>query len=199
MTNFLFNPFKIIAGGRSLLLGLVIMLLTALIAWASNVHFPDIISLKTSPDLPLTYLLTQTLANWLVFSTCLFIFALIASPSSIRAIDIFGTQALARFPYLPGALIGFSGTMDRFGQFILSKTIQPDIQSTISSLDILVAIVLIIFSLLMLIWMITLMYNAFSISANMKGAKAIVGFIVILILSVIVNQIISYQLFKLFS
>lgn len=199
MTYFIFNPFRYIAGGRALLLGLTVMVFTAILAWFSNIHFPDVISLKASPGIPLPYLLLQVFANWLVLSATLYIFAKAASSSSIRAIDIFGTQALARFPYFPGALIGFSGAMDRFAQFIISKTIQPDLQVTISTIDIGVAVIMMIVSLLLLIWLITLMYNAFSISANMKGAKAIVGFIVCLIISVAITMLISYQGYKWFS
>lgn len=199
MTPFIFNPFRYIAGGRALIIGLAIIVLTAIVAWFSNTHFPDVISLKTSTGLPLPYLFLQVFANWLVLSTTLYIFAKAASSSSIRAIDIFGTQALARFPYLPGALIGFSGAMERFTQFILSKTIQPDLQVSISTFDIGVAVILMIVSLLLLIWLITLMYNAFSISANMKGAKAIIGFIICLLVSVGITMFISYQGYKWLS
>lgn len=199
MINFLLNPFKKIAGGHSLLLGIIVMILTTLIAWFSNIHFPDIISLKTSNGLPLTYLLIQTFSNWLVISVLLYVYALIASPSAIRAIDIFGTQALARFPYLPGALIGFSGALEKFSQFIMAKAIQSELLVTISPLDMGLAVILIIFSMLMLVWLIALMYNAFSISANLKGAKAVFGFIIILMLSIAITYYISYQMFKLIN
>ncbi len=196
MIKFLINPFKTIAGLRALMAGLTIMILTVLVGWAGNIHFPDVISLKTSADLPFQYLLIQTISNWIVFSLLLYIYAIIFSKSSIRAIDIFGTQALARFPYLPGAFIGFSDSIEKFGKFILSKTIQPGLTISVSPMEIAIAFILLFFSLIMLIWMVALMYKAFSISANLNGPKGIVGFIVILILSIVVTATISFKLFE---
>jgi uncharacterized membrane protein len=48
------------------------------------------------------------------------------------------------------------------------------------------------------IWMITLMYNAFTVSFNLKGTKAIAGFIGGLILaeivSILLNQLLQHNI-----
>lgn len=199
MNSYLFNPFRFLAGGKALITGIVIMTLTALIGWLSHTHFPDVISLKSSPGYPFSYLLFQTFVNWMLFSSLLYVYSKAVSKSSVRAIDIYGTQALARFPYLPGAFIGFSGSMERFGKYILSKTIQPDLDISITQTDIGIAVLIMVLSLLLLIWLFILMYNAFSLSSNLNGPKAVIGFIVCLVISVIAAQFINYQALTWFN
>jgi hypothetical protein len=193
MTNYLFNPFKFIAGGKSLIAGLLVLLSTAFIGFIGNTHFPDLISLKMSPGFPFVYLLLQNLSNWIVFSTLLYIAALIASPSSVRAIDIFGTQALARFPYFIAAFTGFSGSLERFGQAMVEKALHGNSGIDLSPFDIIMAIILTLVIVLMMVWMVALMYKAFTVSANMKGTKAVVIFIVVFIVSVAITMLISVQ------
>lgn len=199
MKNFLFNPFRFIAGGKALILGGIIMVLTALVGWFSHTHFPDIISLKSNSDYPFSYLLFQTFVNWFLFSSLIYGYSKAVSKSSVRALDIFGTQALARFPYLPGAFIGFSGSMERFTKYILSKTMQPDLDISITQTDIGIAVLIMVLSLLLLIWLFVLMYNAFSLSSNLKGSKAVIGFIVCLVISVIASQFINYKALTWFN
>ena len=199
MKDYLFNPFRFIAGGKALILGGITMVLTALVGWLSHTHFPDVISLKSSPGYPFYYLLFQTFVNWLLLSSLIYGYSKVVSKSSVRALDIFGTQALARFPYLPGAFIGFSGSMERFAKYILSKTMQPDLDNSITPTDIGIAVLIIILSLLLLIWLFVLMYNAFSLSSNLKGSKAVIGLIACLIISVIAAQFINYQALAWFN
>ena len=46
MIKKLLNPFIHIAGIKSLIFGILILLLTSIIGYFSNMHFPDIISIK---------------------------------------------------------------------------------------------------------------------------------------------------------
>lgn len=199
MITKLFNPFKFIAGSKSLVLGILIILATSCIGYFSNIHFPDLISIKPSPDFPIWYFIIQALSNWFVFSTILYLMALAASPSSVRIVDVFGTQAFARFPYLIVSFIGFSGSSNRFNKYMLSKATQSGEQINISTVDTVIAVSLIIISLLLLIWLVTLMYNAFKVSANLKGPKSIVLFIIAFIVSFFITNFISRYLITNFS
>lgn len=54
-------------------------------------------------------------------------------------------------------------------------------------------------ALLFMIWMISLLYHAFAISCNMKGAKAIWSFIVALILAELLSKFIIVKLYTIFT
>jgi hypothetical protein len=199
MISRLLNPFTRIAGIKSLLAGIIIISATAFIGYTNNTHFPDIISIKTCPELPVWYFILQSFSNWFVFSALLYLCAVVASSSSIRIVDIFGTQALARFPYLLASLAGYSDSVNKFGNYILWTTLQKGEPISLSTVNFVVAISIILLSFLLTIWMVTLMYNAFKVSANLKGPKAIVIFIVVFIISMVIAIIISHYLFNKFS
>jgi hypothetical protein len=191
MNSILFNPFRYIAGFKSLTTGVLILLATALIGYFSHTHFPDMISVKTGPGYPLTYFVLQGISNWLVISIILYLMAIFASTSHVRLIDVFGTQALARFPYLAASFIGFSSSMEKFGKYILWTALKTGEETTITSFEVGIAITLLILSLLLTIWLVTLMYNAFKVSANIKGAKSVVLFIAAFILAMMATIFIN--------
>ncbi len=198
MITKLFNPFKYIAGGYSLIIGVLVLLFTALIGFFSNTHFPDLISVKISPDLPLQYFIIQNLSNWIVVSSIFYLISIIASTSKVRVIDVFGTQALARFPYLIASFIGFSNSVDNFGKYILWELMQIGEPIELNVSVIVLAISLMIFTLLLTIWLVVLMFNAFKVSANLKGYKLILLFIAGFILSIFLTGLISNQLIQIF-
>ena len=193
MIKKLINPFYYIAGLKSLALGLAIIILSSTIGYISHTHFPSIISIKTSPDMPLWYFIIQNLINWLTISTFMYIAAILFSKSKVRIIDIYGTQALARYPYFPAAFIGFSEALELFGKYILWTTLKMGEPVEISNIEIMVAVTLIVFSLLLTIWLIALMFNAFKISANIKGSKLSIIFIIVLVISLIITEYLNYQ------
>lgn len=189
--TYLFNPFRYIAGVKSLVAGILVLLLTAIAGYFSHIHFPDLISVKTGPGFPLWYFILQSFSNWLVISILLYVLALIFSPSSVRAIDIFGTQAIARFPYLFAALAGFSGSLDKFGKYVVYNTLHQGEPVNLSTGDTVMAISILIFTLLLTIWMVVLMYNAFRVSANVKGGRSAALFIVAFVISMIATIFLS--------
>ena len=197
MIKKIFNPFRQIAGGYSLAIGILIILLTSVISFYSHIHFPDIISVKTCQELPLHYFIIQNLINWLVVSIILYLISIFFSKSKIRLIDMFGTQALARFPYLFASFIGFSNAMDAFGNYIFYQLLNQGEPVTLSTTAIIVAIALIIITLFLTIWLIILMFNAFKVSTNLKGAKLILIFIISLIISIVISSLLTNQLIQI--
>ena len=198
MMTKLFNPFKYIAGGKSLVIGVFILVLTAVIGFFSNTHFPDVISVKIGVNFPVQYYIIQVFANWIVVSIILYLISLIISKSKVRILDVFGTQALARFPYLIASFVGFSNSMDRVSKYMLWEFLQQGEAIELSVTTVVMAILLIVGTLVLTIWLVGLMYNAFKVSANLKGSKSVLLFIAGLIVSIILSGLISNQLIKYF-
>lgn len=109
--EWLFNPFEKIKQPHSLIIGLIILLITAVSAHYAKLYFPGVIDcltvdvLETDESYSILNLLAQLSCTWLVISL-VFCFASIKLPideSSAKTYlfyDIFGATALARLPYL---------------------------------------------------------------------------------------------------
>ncbi|MVN20847.1 hypothetical protein [Mucilaginibacter arboris] len=182
MKKWLFNPFIYVAGWQALGLGLLLMAITCVIAFFSQTHFDGGIDVHFGAGFPLLVCALEQLNAWLstviVFSAAGFIL----SKSAIRIIDIAGTMALARVPMILAAVIGFVPALH-----------QVDLNH-ISANFLIWSLIALLFS----IWMIALMYNAFTVSCNVKGNKAVVGFIVSIILAEILSKIMIVQVYHHF-
>lgn len=168
----LINPFTRIAGWKAFVIGAITVCLTVVIGRYTNIHFPGALDVKFSTGITLgTAFLVQGigLASLVLF---LYIAALIFAKGT-RFQDILGTVTLSRFPMLIIAVLGvivnensINGLMD----VLLGKVV----------FDISEYWGFIVCSLLMIpivIWQLVLMYNAFSVSTGMKGAKCVLIYI----------------------
>jgi hypothetical protein len=187
--QWLFNPFQFIAGGSALLVGLAVILITAYLGSLSNTHFDGVLDIHSGTAAPLWFFLTEVLIDWLCISVVLLIAVLFVSHSSFRVVDVFGTQALARAPYLISALALLPKGSIRFTNYLVSKITQQVPAEAIKSTDILFFAVGLIVVLLMIVWIVVLMYRAYSVSCNTKGGKAIGSFIAALIIAEILSKI----------
>ena len=181
LSQWLFNPFRFIAGFKALLLGLAIILLSAFVGSLSNTHFDGVLDVHTGLKAPLWLFFAEGLINWVCMVIPLFFFGLIVSRSSFRTIDVFGTQALARWPYLITAVVMLPDANQRVIVYIMSKLTQTAPAAAISYIDVFVFAFAMLLSIFMVIWMVALMYRAYVVSCNIKGAAAITTFIVSLI------------------
>lgn len=181
LSQWLFNPFRYVAGYKALFLGLAIILISALVGSLGNTHFDGVLDVHTGAEAPLWLFFAESLINWICMVVPLFFFGLIVSSSSFRMIDVLGTQALARWPYLITAVVMLPDANRRFGVYVMSKLTQTAPTATINYIDMFVFVFAIILTILMAVWMVALMYQAYAVSCNIKGAKAIAAFIVSLI------------------
>jgi hypothetical protein len=181
LSEWLFNPFKFIAGGKALLLGLVMVLISGFLGSAGMTHFDGVLDVHTGLEAPVWCFLAEGLANWVCMAVPLFFFGLIMSSSAPRFIDVFGTQALARGPYLITAVVMLPDANRRFGQYIMLK-LDPAAQAPpINYVDLVIFALASVVAILMVVWTVALMYRAYSVSCNVKGPKAIITFIFSLI------------------
>ena len=194
LSQYLFNPFTILAGSKALFIGLLIILLTAFVGSLSNTHFDGVLDVHTGQEAPVWLFFLESLINWLCMVLFLFLSALIVSRSQWRFIDIAGTQALARWPTLLTALVMLPGTNRRFGEYLMSKLGQSSAAVTINSTDAIIFFIAAIIAVLMIIWMVVLMYKAYAVSCNVKGAKAIGTFIASLIVAEVVSKLLILAL-----
>ena len=168
----LFNPFHFLAGGQALAWGLACIALTAWLGGIFDFRFTGVISFQHTAPAPLWHAIAQGLMAWAVPSALLYIGGRLISRSRVRPIDVFGTQALARAPWLLIALIAVSPPFRSITAKLLTEPFL-DLSAWGVAFISLVALVLI----LLLVWMVLLMYRAFAVSCNVAGGRAIAVFI----------------------
>jgi len=178
LSQWLFNPFRFIAGFKALCLGLVIILVSAFVGSLSSTHFDGVLDVHTGAEAPLWFFFAESVIDWLCIVVPLFFFGLIVSRSSFRIIDVLGTQALARWPYLITALVLFPDANRKVLVYLMSQLAQNTPAATIDYIDMSIFAFAMIVTILMAVWMVALMYRGYCVSCNLKGPRAIITFIV---------------------
>lgn len=176
----LFNPFKKLAGGKALGIGLAILLLTAFIASFSHCHFDGVLDAHVGAETPIWFYYIEALIVWSITALVFYGTGIIFSASKIRLIDVLGTTALARYPFFFMAIVSFA-----------LPTMRPNELPDLTPSFVLVTIVMVLLS----IWYIALLYHAFSVSCNLKRNKGIGAFIGALIVAEIISKIIFHFLY----
>lgn len=176
----LFNPFTRIAGWQAFGIGLIFVLISGILGAAGNFAFDGVLDAHLVPSLSLgkSFLLLTIDILAIVLMVCL---GALIFKSDFRFIDVLGTLTLARAPYLILAIFGL------FMPEVDHSAIMKDIASLRALLQSPVVIVFSIVIIPVVVWYITLTYNAIKVSCNMKGAKLTT----VLILGIIIAEVIS--------
>ncbi len=189
MKKWLFNPFTYIAGGKALALGGIIMIISSVIVSTHNGHFDGVLDVHFGAKTNLLQAICEPLISWSSLVFALYILGRVVSESSIRFIDVAGTTALARWPMLFISLLGLIPNPDMPDP---SKATLQELMKVATSPGVIITGLL---SLPLLVWLIALLYNAYSVSANVKGSKAVWSFIGGLVVAEIISKAVLYFTF----
>jgi hypothetical protein len=192
MKTNIFNPFTRIAGIKAFLAGFTGIILCGILCYLSKAHFDGVIDVHFGATGSIYLFLAEGL---IVLASVVIIFSLtglILVGTRFRFIDILGTMSLARLPMIIVPLFALILPPDRVTDYFLYTFLKIGNPVTIGSWDIASFVIMIIVMFFALIWTITLMYNAFRICMNTKGAKTVIAFIIALILAEALSKIVFY-------
>ncbi|MCC6373009.1 MAG: hypothetical protein IT236_18545 [Bacteroidia bacterium] len=189
MIKLLLNPFERFAGAASLWIGLCFLIITCIVAYAGNIHLDGVLDLHISENTTWKITAIETLLNWWCMFLFIYIAGLLLSKSSIRIIDVFGTQAMARAPFLIATIGNLFLSGSRIDKYLNNRFLQRGEAVEITGGDIALFVVSMLLTLLALIWMVMWMYRAYCISCNVKGTKSILSFIAALLLAEISSKL----------
>lgn len=187
--KWLFYPFEYVPEHKALLLGITSILFSGGLNILSLTRFDGVIDVHIGRTYasPLLFI-GEGVINWLTFSILLFVAGLIFSPSSIRFIDVVSTQAMARWTLLIVSLSTLAIPHRDVNEYLLLNAVRTNSENTPSVYQFILYTLLVLIIILASIWMIILMYRAYSISCNLKGNKAIAIFIIILLVSEVISK-----------
>lgn len=173
--SFAVNPFRRVAGWKAFGIGVALMTAAAIIGAQSQIIFSGALDIKYALPFSLQKSILCMAVGYLSLVVVLYLMALIFARRT-RFQDIAGTIALARYPYLAAALVGFmvpdANLIGDFsdGEPMVTAVFWSGWQSVAGIAAIALIIVIAIYS-------IALLYNAYRESTGLKGARCTVTFI----------------------
>jgi len=170
-TKFLINPFERIAGWQALFIGMVVMALTAVFGKINHIVFDGVLDVHFG-ILDFSASFSMQAVNFLVLFLTMWLSGVCFSKSKLRAIDVAGTMALARTPMLALGLICFL------------PVVPQDI------FDILRSVIFVVIVIPLTVWMVALMYNAYTVSCHLKGSRAVWSFVGALLVAEAVSKVV---------
>jgi len=181
------NPFEKIAGWQALGLGLIIVVLSTLIASYNDAYFNSAWGMQIMDSRPLWVafaMLGISLASMLL----MFLLTGVFFSKNFRVIDVIGTSFLARAPYLFLAVTAC----------IPMPEILKDPAALIENVNVLFLSftfwVYIVLTVLITVWFMALHYHAFRVSLNIRKSVNVIVFIVSIIFAGIFSTILIHVL-----
>jgi hypothetical protein len=184
--SFLLHPFRYIAGGKSLLSGLGILLVLSFLSYPANIYFDGVLDIhlgNADRQNPFTVYAACVFFSWLITVPVFYLTALILTGKTVRIVDMAGTLALAKAPFIFITPLGFIPAVHRTPGMDVDKFIDINELTNFLQENILWIVILLFVFMIVIIWSVIWMYNAYSVSGNLKGNKGIVSFIIALFIS----------------
>lgn len=178
------NPFTRIAGWQAFGLGLVFVILMGVIGTYSKVSFNGALDAHIVPSMTFAHSFSLLAIDLTCLVLVMWITGLVIS-KGFRFVDILGTMTLAKAPLLVFAIAGY---------FNKASDLTANQENPFAIFHSVSFIVLLILSLFIIIWNITLMYNALKTSCDVKGFKLAIAFIIALLVSEVISQLVIYEI-----
>ena len=190
VAQWLFNPFVRLAGAPALGLGLTIVVATGVVAAMAGVHLDGLLDFHPGFAVPLWVPVVEGLVNWSVFTLLVWPVSLMIAARAVRLVDIAGTQALARFPLLLSALVCLPpGVRNAHEEAVAAVTqgrlpLPQGWEPVVAGFHITACV----------IWMVWLMWKAFSLCCNQRGVRTVTVFVVIVLAGEVATKYVLGQI-----
>jgi hypothetical protein len=186
----LINPFVKIAGLQSFSTGVAAMLLAGIVGYYSKTHFDGILNIHSGIQSALYVHLAGPFISVFTLATWFSLFSLIFGKSTVRTIDIFGTQCFAFIPLVPTSLLGFSKTSKMVVDQIQQTVINSSQSFGLEPFRLILFILIMLFVLFFTVWSAIWIYNGFKIASNLKDKIVIPVYATGLVFAMIIPKII---------
>lgn len=180
--NLFWNPFIRLAGWQAFGVGIIIVLISAVLASYGNLAFDGAIDAHFGDNITIAQSLLVTGISLFSVVLSMYVIGLIIS-KNFRFVDILGTTTLARAPFLILAVLSL---------FVTSPDVEQVLQNPMIVLDYPSFLVLGVISVPIIVWYIALMYNGLKVSTGVKGSKLTIGFIGGILVAEVISKLFIY-------
>ena len=182
----IFNPFHYIAGAKALVFGVIFIATATLLLYSGGFIQDSYIHIGMATA-PLWYVAVMQIIWWLLPATLLYLGGVAMSKSRVRLIDMLGTTAFAQLILVlmiaPMLLPAVQNSTTA-----LLATLQSGAVPTMGAAMLPLALYS-LYSIVCLAMFFVWNYNAFAVSCNLSGSKAIVLFISVQIVTTIIGLV----------
>lgn len=197
MKALLFKPFEKYSENKLLLFGVLFSLVGICLAYLFHARFDGVLDTHFVNRVQWK----EPILDFLIDVVSLFLLLCIAAKlvnNKTRLIDILVTVLISRVPFIVLPLFNINDKL-----YLISKVVEENVLKlgkNSASLPIDAgSMIYLIFSgliaLLFVVWSVALLYNGYKVSSNAKGGKAIVLFIVSIVLAEVLSKYLIYQLY----
>lgn len=187
------NPFHYLSGERCAAYGAIVMILSIILTWQGDMILAAPLSISFG-SIALWRTTLRFLVAWGLFALLLYLWALLFSKSKIRAVDLLGMNLFARS--IPLAVM----LLLSLWMAPLMRPLMPLLEMGTIPLDQMMGVMMRprmivagLLSALALVWYFVWCWRAYTLSANLKGFKAVSGFI----LAYLLAEFLVVKLFQL--
>ena len=186
MKKYLINPFEIFDDKKILICGIVLNLIGILLCFQFNMKFIGFLKLEFISNISLLQVLLQIVIIIFSLTLLLFITGKIVNPKT-RIIDILNSSLLAIIPFYFLTFFNISNFIfDGLAQ--LKSLIVSQNLENINLYDLPVIVIFSIFTIVILIWSIIILYQGFKTATNCKEVKHNVYFGLAIVLADVLSR-----------
>jgi len=187
--KWVYNPFEFVAGWKAFGIGIVILIITTIVGYFGNMVF-SVIQAKIVPTITWSTTFSLQFLGLAVTVIVMYATALLFA-KHVRFQDILGTITLAKYPFLLMALLNLP-----IGKTMASIDIIKFLNREYTFSDLVPLFVFSIIAIILLVWVVTLLFNAFRVSTNLKGVKCAGLFTAALVISEVVTIVLVFIIYR---
>jgi hypothetical protein len=191
----LFNPFKQIAGMKAFAIGLPVILLSSVLGYLSHTHFDGAIDSHMGDYGNIYVYISEGLIDYVSLLITFYIAGIIISGFHFRFIDMMGTVALSRVPLIFVPLAAFAFPQQKISDYLNYVLLHTGDPVSLTTFDIIAFMISVTVMIIVVVWMVVLLVNAYKICVNKKGVPLVISFILAIIAAEIISKIAIVQLF----
>ena len=188
MKKLFFNPFEKYSEKDILITGIIVNLIGVFLNFIFNIKTIGFLKFDFLEKISIIQVVSQSLIIISVLAIILFVIGKIINPKT-RFIDVLNTVLIAKIPFFIISFFNINGIMFRETEN-LKAFISSGKLTEITMTKIPIVMIVSLFSILISVWVIALLYNGFKIATNAKGAKYIVFFVIGLVITEILLRFI---------
>lgn len=198
--SWLWNPFNYTAGWTALFVGAFLLVITSLVGGLSKTHFDGVLDTHTGLAVPMWFYVYEGLVDWLSLAVVLLVAGyIVAGWKRFRAIDLFGTQALARLPLILSALVCLVPGYQRFSEAMLKMAKKGNLDlSKMPMADLPWVLFVTAAMILATVWFVAMAWKSYRVSCGVKGGKAILAFVIGVVVAEVISKVAIVAGLKLF-